>query len=278
MKTKILSFLLILSAVGAASARNCNDCGSCDSGYDCSRGEYDRYHLTDTSVTYNKSVNVYTDSRPVSYREVDRGSVRKSRSSDNNEFYVTLRADVNGFTFDNTYATTDPAYAAANGVVDSYSFGGAFGGSISAGTSVGERTRAELEFGTTGSFEDANDMANFSLSSTYLMLNGMYDYESGFYVGGGLGVAIVEAEMLSTLFVNDGTGSENTFSPVGALMAGYTFDIRDFGALDLRYRFSGFQGVDVTRTTQSSGVRYPYEAEMSMVLNHSFSLGLKINF
>jgi opacity protein-like surface antigen len=95
--------------------------------------------------------------------------------------------------------------------------------------------------------------------STILLFNGYYDFRTGSpwtpYLGAGLGFAVNQLTQISTL---GSGGTESTLSErsttttfAAAAMAGVTYDVSSFFAIDVNYRFLHIGGSDVTLSDMS---------------------------
>lgn len=97
--------------------------------------------------------------------------------------------------------------------------------------------------------------------STILLMNAYYDFRTGTpftpYLGGGLGFAV--NQLTQEISANDtGAGNESASSRsthvgfAGAAMAGVTWEINSFFALDINYRFLHIAGSDVNTPIYNS--------------------------
>lgn len=106
----------------------------------------------------------------------------------------------------------------------------------------------------------AQDKTKFM--STILMLNGYYDFRTGTpwtpYLGGGLGFAVNQLTQTFATQFDDVAGEVGDRTTdvqfAAALMAGITYDVSSFWAIDVNYRFLHIGGSEVSLTDNLSGV------------------------
>lgn len=191
-----------------------------------------------------------------------------------NGWYVALRAELSLLNWKNEYFSDDVGYGSS----DKYSFEPIFGGSVSVGKKFKHFWRGEIEAGYTGLFTDKDQGIEFNLSAPYAMVNAMYDFTNGLYVGGGLGVAIPMTKLDGDIFLA-GERSKTSVSPMAGLMVGYTHKLDDNFVVDVRYRLGGFMGTKHTRHfVTSAGATYYLENKIDLVLDNSFSIALRYEF
>ncbi|MDR0726907.1 MAG: hypothetical protein LBF37_02480 [Rickettsiales bacterium] len=193
-----------------------------------------------------------------------------------NGWYGTIRAQLNFLNWKNTYYSDDVGYKGE----DKYSFEPVFGGSLAVGKKFGYFWRGELELGYGGQFSDSGQGFEFKFSTPYALVNAYYDFNSGLYLGGGLGAAM-PMQKLSWSGFKDGDLDKMGFSPMAGLMFGYTHKLDDSFVIDLRYRIAGWNGI------KDSGIFVedvaPYaehylETKIGLVLENSVSVGLRYEF
>ncbi|MBP5363756.1 MAG: hypothetical protein J6Y49_00185 [Alphaproteobacteria bacterium] len=221
-------------------------------------------HITRTSdgsydVTYN-----YTD---------------KAKSG----WYAAARAELSLLNWTNKYSSDSPTVNEAL-KSDDFSFEPLFSANLAFGKRINYFWRAELEAGYISKFTDEDEGYKFALSVPYAMFNGYYDFNNGIYLGAGIGVAFPETELSDDEFTSGG-GKKMEVSPMGALMAGYSYKLDDNLVLDLRYRLAGFYGTTQKRTwvddakiggTEVGGCYL--KNKMGLVLSNSISVGLRYEF
>jgi len=215
-------------------------------------------HLTRTSdggydVTYN-----YTD---------------KAKSG----WYASLRAELSLLNWENKYYV-EGEYLGH----DKYSFEPIFTANFAFGKHLGYFWRGELEAGYISKFTDEDEGFKFKLSVPYIMANGYYDFTNGLYVGAGFGVAVPMTELADDAFIS-GKGKKQTVSPMGALMAGYTYKLDDNLVLDLRYRLGGFWGTKHERqwtenVDPAELANLHLKNEIGFILDNSISVGIRYEF
>lgn len=196
-------------------------------------------------------------------------------------WYIGARADLNFLNWENKYSVDDGLNAPDEYSRDKYSFEPVIGGSIFGGKTFAYFWRAELEAGYMGYFEDKDPEAEFSLQIPYLMLNGYYDFINGFYVGAGVGAAmpITTIDLGPTLVKSDGTSrKEYGFSPMAAVMLGYSYELDDNLVLDVRYRLSGMTGIDQNIDIYVGDEKHWFQNDIDFILDNSISLGIRYEF
>ena len=168
---------------------------------------------------------------------------------------------------------------------DEYSGENVFGGNVALGFYFSKNWRADVELGITKEFEDYDEAATYTLSMPYLMGNAYYDFNSGFYLGGGLGIVRSKISIDGLLFQNSTSGAEYTDNllKVG-VSAGYAFRVGNNMHIDLRYRLSGIQGPEVSRTfwwdqyNDGNYREFILKITSGLVLENAFSVGLRVSF
>ena len=78
-----------------------------------------------------------------------------------------------------------------------------------------------------------------------------------------------------------GDRTERDVSLMGALMLGYTYELDYNLVLDLRYRLAGFNGTKQTRAFNETYVGlagYDLEVDTGLILDNSFSIGIRYEF
>lgn len=194
-------------------------------------------------------------------------------------WYVGGRAELSLLNWENKYFS-DASTVVADFSSDEYSFEPVFGGSLFAGRTFNYFWRAEVEAGLIGQFTDKDMGIEFKLTVPYVMLNGYYDFANGLYLGAGVGVAVPKTELDYAGF-EAGNRSKRAVSPMGALMAGWTYELDSNLVLDLRYRLAAFGGTTQERVfnSLSSDLEGHYlKNEIGLVLDNSISLGIRYEF
>jgi hypothetical protein len=195
-------------------------------------------------------------------------------------WYMSLRAELNFLSWKNKYSFTDAGDTFFD--EDKYSMKPIFGGNFAIGKKFGYNWRGEVELGYTGGFSDKDSGAEFSLSAPYALVNGMYDFSNGIYLGAGVGAAmpIVTMDYSDgvTSFV-PGDRSKMSVSPMAGLMLGFSHKLDDNFVFDLRYRIAGFNGATIKRELEGGGLDgETYETKVGLVLDNSFSIGIRYEF
>lgn len=191
-----------------------------------------------------------------------------------NGWYGVIRAQLNFLNFDFKYFSNDVGHWGK----DEYSFEPVFGGSIAAGKKFGHFWRGELELGYGGQFSDSGEGAELKFSTPYALLNAYYDFNSGVYLGAGLGAALPMMTLDWDIFIG-GSKTKRSVSPMGALMAGYSHKLDDNFVIDFRYRIAGWTGAEHTNHWEDNlGNTGDFKTKIGLVLENSLSVGLRYEF
>lgn len=287
MKKLLVSLIAVVATVGTTmAAETCN--GGCKPKkvrvIHITAGEpqtmYDDTQYT-TTVLNSDDVVEYSD-----YSEPAPLSVAPARRSTyDGNWYVGGRVSLHLMSWKNKYkATPAGAIVDASADHDDYTFEPVFGGNIFAGYRFTPNWRGDIEFGYMTQFSDSDNGFTFKLQTPYLTANAYYDFESGFYLGAGVGMAFPRGTLDFARF-EPGDASETKLSFMGALMAGYSYYMTDSLALDFRYRLAGFTGPKWTRNA-IAGTRFEgatedltsLETKVGFIIDNSFSLGLRYEF
>lgn len=159
-------------------------------------------------------------------------------------------------------------------VSESFSFEPVFGGSLSFGHIFDEHWRGEVEAGIIGRFSDSGYGAHFELTTPYITLNALYDFDNDMYVGGGLGIAVPKVEFGFTSFDSKKSG----ISPMFALMIGYSYEMDASVTMDFRYRLAGLFGPQTKADGVNAYVGSWVESDTGFILDNSISIGLRYSF
>ena len=196
-------------------------------------------------------------------------------SQANNNYYVSLFAGTNQFAdIESGMAGYDSEYSVDtdSGFVVGLTFGRRISDTL--------RVEGELSFASgdadSYSYTEGGDWydASGDIDATYLLVNVWYDVPTsgplGYYVGGGLGLAKLDAD---TRF----GGGQYGFGPgetavAGQIGAGVIYDISDTMAIDVGYRFKATGSVDFD-DNDGTGVY-----DDANVQSHSLQVGLTYNF
>lgn len=196
------------------------------------------------------------------------------RDKEKTGWYATARAEISFLNWENKYWSDDVARSGS----DDYSFEVVFGGSIAAGKKFGYFWRGEVELGYIGHFKDAGEGVEFTFQTPYGMVNALYDFSNGLYLGGGLGVAVPMTSLDWDGFVA-GSRKETSVSPMAGLMVGYTHKLDDNFVLDFRYRLAGYNGTKHTSVYEiNGGSSFEFENKIGLVLDNSVSIALRYEF
>lgn len=281
MKKLLVSLIAVVATVGTTmAAETCN--GGCKPKkvrvIHITAGEpqtmYDDTQYTTTVLNSDGNVVEYSD-----YSEPAPLSVAQARRSTyDGNWYVGGRVSLHLMSWKNKYKATPPASIAdPSADHDDYTFEPVFGGNIFAGYRFTPNWRGDIEFGYMTQFSDSDNGFTFKLQTPYLTANAYYDFESGFYLGAGVGMAFPRGTVDWEHFVS-GDASETKLSFMGALMAGYSYYMSDSLALDFRYRLAGFTGPKWTRNVEGFETLEALETKVGFIIDNSLSLGLRYEF
>ena len=171
---------------------------------------------------------------------------------------------------------------------ESYSFEPVFNGSLAIGGRLGYFTRGDIEVGYIGEFTDKGGEYSYDFSAPYIMANLYYDFLSGFYVGGGLGAALVMTSLDGTDFVDLNNRNERTIGFMGGINLGYAYKLDDNLVLDFRYRLAGIVSGnknsremelldDPSDPTGPTSI-HKVNVKNNFVMDNSISLGIRYEF
>ncbi|MBD5400878.1 porin family protein [bacterium] len=193
-------------------------------------------------------------------------------------WYLTGRAELSFLNFKNKYSSADEFDADESHNEDKYSFEPVFGGSLAAGKKINHFWRAELEGGYLGYFEDEDEVAKFSISMPYMMINGYYDFTNGLYLGAGVGATLAQYKISGDYF-NGYSKDKTSFSPMAGVMFGWTHALDENLVVDLRYRLAGMTGSEMKLHFQDTDDNtYWFKSKTGMILDNSLSLGIRYEF
>jgi len=284
MKELLISVIAVIATIGTTmAAETCN--GGCKTKkvrvIHITAGEpqtmYDDSQYTTTVLNSDGTVVEYPE-----HAEPAPLSVTPARGSTYaGNWYVGGRVALHLPSWKNKYKIT-PASAIADPSADhdDYTFEPVFGGNIFAGYRFTPNWRGDVEFGYMTQFSDSDNEFTFKLQTPYLTANAYYDFESGIYLGAGVGMAFPRGTLDNKWFA-PGDASETKLSFMGALMAGYSYNLSNSVALDFRYRLAGFTGPEWTRNFLP-GNDYDdaqaLETKVGFIIDNSLSLGLRYEF
>ena len=189
--------------------------------------------------------------------------------------YVGLRGDLSLLSWKNKYTNEAGVQLGS----DSFTLKPVIGFDVFVGYKFDKNWRGDLEFGYVGKYSDHEtehyndpERTDFSLETSYLAMNGYYDFKYGLYAGAGVGIALVESSVYSNIVAGV---NETKISPLGAIMFGWTYKLDEKIDLDLRYRLSVF---DAGHLTLSTGGSTWVKAETGIVTDNSLSVGVRYSF
>ncbi|MBR2412328.1 MAG: outer membrane beta-barrel protein [Alphaproteobacteria bacterium] len=198
----------------------------------------------------------------------------------NGTWYIGGRVGLSLMNWTNEYSTTEPYIT---GVEEEEISEVVFGERVLSGVFVGHafdsHWRGEVEVGFIGDYENETDAITFKLNAPYVIANGYYDIDNGFYVGGGVGLSFVKTTFSAVGLFNE-DGVKRTVSPMFGLMAGWTHRLDANLVFDLRYRLGILAGVTHEREYESEidDRYYTLKVDTGLILDNSISLGLRYEF
>ncbi len=196
--------------------------------------------------------------------------------------YVAANLGANMWSWKNTYESNYAGVDLSQSQ-DKYSFENVWGASLALGMGFDENLRGDIELGITSKFEDSDDIAEYTLQSQYIMANVYRDFESGFYLGVGLGAAKVTAGLGGALFDSKKQEESITSIKVG-LSAGYATKIADNMFVDFRYRLSGLKSAEISNSSflwddvEGDYVSYSLRIKSDLLVENALSVGLRFYF
>ena len=286
MKKFMVSLIAVLATVGTSMAAE-----TCNGG--CKPKKVRVIHITagDPSTMYDDTQYTTTvldsDGTVVEYPEYSEPaplSVAPARRVRDGNWYVGGRVGLHLMSWKNKYKGSPSNYKFDNDENhDDYTFEPVFGGNIFAGYRFTPNWRGDVEFGYMTQFSDSDNGFTFKLQTPYITANAYYDFESGIYLGAGVGMAFPRGTLDWANFEKD-SASETKLSFMGALMAGYSYNLSESVALDFRYRLGMFNGPKWTRNVMSgvtdvNGTELEsLQTKVGFVIDNSLSLGLRYEF
>ncbi|MBQ6027372.1 MAG: outer membrane beta-barrel protein [Alphaproteobacteria bacterium] len=239
------------------------------------------YVAAPNNVVTNTRTMTYQQSRPVGASSGTSGAYVYNKGGAG---YVGMNLDINLLNWRNEYKALPVAYNEAFNH-DDYRFKPLIGGHIVAGYRFNPGWRMDIEGGFTSEFEDSDNGLSFKLSVPYVTANLYHDFTNGLYIGGGAGVAFPTISMEWEHFTSNDSSKTGT-SFMGAAMIGYTYYLSENLILDVRYRFAGFKGPQLTRGVTGWSIdvgdqEIPLESvetSVGFIMDNSISIGLKYEF
>ncbi len=191
------------------------------------------------------------------------------------DFYLGIRFAYNMASFSNQYSLASDPF---DSETESFSLVPQIGFDMSLGYRFAPKWRAELNYGETGTFDDHDSGATFSLSSQYLTVNAIYTLArwgaTSIYGGAGLGLAFVEVTDAGPVFTNDGNDSQTETTFATQLIAGLEQDISNNFSIHIQYRlmYTGGQ-------SHSRGVTGDiFINDVSNIWTNSLMVGARLKF
>lgn len=197
------------------------------------------------------------------------------------EWYLSANVAMNmwswGTEYESDYSGTNISFDN-----DDYSFESMFGGTVAIGKQFESGMRADVEVGISAEFSDSDEIAKYSLSAPYVMANVYYDFDSGIFLGAGLGLAKPEVKLDGELFENKEYSKTDLSIKVGAAV-GYSAHVADNAYIDFKYRLSGFRGPDLTNAFMwdqyvGTDELYSLNVKTGIVIENALSVGVRFYF
>ena len=130
---------------------------------------------------------------------------------------------------------TNHGFATDEGDLDvKVQFGQALNFELNIGQWIKKNWRLQIDLGMIADYQedlgsDENgDMIRFNEQTKYGMVDGIWTFESGFYIGGGAGIAIVDTKLNIA-----GIGDVQFVSPMGQIILGQELKLDDNWSLDI---------------------------------------------
>lgn len=207
--------------------------------------------------------------------------VQKSQPNEVGDWYVAANFMMNLWSWENDYRSD---YTGSDLLFskDTYSFESVTGFSFAFGKKFESGLRGDIEFGMSSTFTDADDVAQFSMNIMHLTANIYHDFESGIYLGAGIGVAKPTVKIEGLLFGGN-SGENSAISPKVGAALGYAKQVADNTFIDVRYRLSVMKGIDLSQPFMWDQYTGEYEQhilqiEAGLILENSVSVGLRYSF
>ncbi len=223
----------------------------------------------------------YTPSRPCGCYQCSQPQVVEPKTVGG--AYIALNLGMNLLSWENEYKS-DYYGSRLEFSKDSYSFESLLGGSVAIGTRFGSEFRGDIEFGMSAKFSDEDDIATYTMSVPYLMVNAYYDFESGFYLGGGIGIAKSKSTLEMRLPYGISNIEGSSVSPKVGIALGYAAQVSDNTWIDFRYRLSGMKGVDISGVflwdeyDDGDNKEYTLQVEGDLMVENALSVGIRYHF
>lgn len=189
-------------------------------------------------------------------------------------WYIGGNAGLSLLNWENKYTTDDSFEGDAAFSSESFANKPVFQGGVQVGRVIKYFWRAEFEAGWMGAYSDKDLESEFTMHIPYMMLNGYYDFNSGVYLGAGLGVAMPTTTLDGSYFEYE-KRSKVSFVGNGALYVGYSHKLDTHITLDLRYRLSAMTGFK--QRVDLADAEW-FELKTNSMMNNSFTLGMRYAF
>lgn len=186
------------------------------------------------------------------------------------QWYLNVHADLSFLSWKNKYKY------GLDTSTDKFNFKPVYGLDLAVGCKFSKSGRADIELGYIGNYSEQEteyytdyltEKTDFNLSATALTVNGYYDFESGIYMGVGVGVALVRASINHSELSKV---SKTNVSPTGAVVLGWAMPLNDKLSLDMRYRLSAFSG--------DKFYDLDVQTKIGLIMDNSVSVGLRYAF
>lgn len=207
----------------------------------------------------------------------------RSRGQTASMLYVSGRVFLNMMSWEDEYATN---YIGSRIEFnkDTYSLEKLYGGSVALGMRFDSGWRGELEVGMNSKFTDKEEYATYTMSVPFAMLNVYYDFDSGFYLGAGLGAAKPKTTMELRLPYGTTDMEKSVISPRLGGALGFLLEINENAAIDLGGRASAFKGTNMPgeylwdEYEDGNLTQYNLRVEAGWITEYSISVGLRYQF
>lgn len=194
-----------------------------------------------------------------------------------NDYYIGIHAGLSFLSWDNEYKNQSGTRLGS----DDFFFKPVVGGDVFVGRRFEDNWRGDVELGYVGKYSEGEtedyenyitEKTTFDLETFYLMANGYYDFDYGFYAGAGLGIALTNVTLDHSQLTK---ASKTRLSPMGALTFGWSYALDEKVDFDLRYRFALY---DAGHLRTDTGAGTYVKTDVGLIIDNALSAGIRYNF
>lgn len=210
------------------------------------------------------------------YGDVNVGYMAKADSRVR-QFYLGGHMDLSLMNWKNDYKDQDGVKLGS----DDFDFESVLGVDLFFGYKFTPTIHGDIELGYMGKYHEietehyvnfVTEKTEFDLEKYMFTVNAYYNFWKDFYAGVGVGVA------MTNITINNSAVSEKSkrnFSPVGALMFGWSYELDRAVDFDIRYRLALSRGGDISVDT---GGGSSIKTEIGYMLDNTLSAGIRYSF